>query len=297
VVAGAIIVWQVQNTSHYKLQRADGYAALDDAIAHIQAADVTIIAIDKAVNTEITEQTAYEHDTLFEQAERTRETLAKAFAQAVYAQGLFADGSDLELAQHVVEATSARVSMVECGTQLIGFDHEALNATEPLGKSWAAVVKADGQMRSAAEKADKATPKELRAAIVLNEKAQKNLKVASDNLDVAVAAFNDLDVSALADYVKLKTEAVKLAIETDKALLANDLKTAKAKNADFVAKDAEVVKAAERIPKEPMDILTQSYKAATAQLQQNYVKARSAAADSDIFIRAYVGVDTAGQLQ
>jgi hypothetical protein len=297
LVAGAVIAWQVHSTEQLKAQRAEGYTILDVAIARIQAADVTIMAIDAAVNTEITEQTPPQHEVLLEQAARTRETLSEATQQASVALSLFADSSDSELAQHVIDTANARLSMIDSGTQLIGFDIKALYATEPLSKAWEAVVKADEQMRNAAEQTAKATPAGVRAAIKLNQKAQKSLKSASDDLESAVNAFNNLDVGVLANYVRLKNEAVKLAIETDRALLANDLKTAEAKNAEFAKKDAEVVGAAGAIPDEPMDILTLSYESSTADLHQNYVSARSAAADSDIFIRAYVGVETAGKVQ
>jgi galactokinase len=297
IVAGLVIAWQIQNTNRLEAQRNDAYLALDGAIARIQEADVTVMAIDTAVDTQITEETPSERGILLNQTEGTRETLSYAVDQATTAKDLFADSSDVELAQHVIDAANARLDMVGGGAQLVSFDIEALSALEPFSAAWAAIVKADGQMRDAANLAAKSTKKDVQAAVKQNQKAQKSLKTAADNLDSAVAAFNELDVSALSSYVTLKTEAVKLAIEADKALLANDQKTAKAKNKAFNLKDAEVVKAAQAIPAEPMDLLTQSYETATADLRQNYTLARSNAADSDIFIRAYVGVDTMTQVQ
>jgi hypothetical protein len=152
-------------------------------------------------------------------------------------------------------------------------------------------------MRDAADLSSSGNYYDVLDAVEANQAVLAELEQASLMLDQAKQQFADVEFRTINEYLALKKEAVQLALESDQALVDADLETATNKNLEYGAKDTEAVTAASRIPPDPFTIITATYGIVTGSASQQYASARANAADSDIFIREYVGVDTQTAVQ
>ena len=276
--------------------RKEGYAILDQAIALISEADKVIIAIDKSVEESVTSGTLSQLDALTDQVAGTRETLRQAAEKARQANNLFANAEDNELGQHVINAADYRNEMLSFGKALIQYDIDALKSALILEEAWALIVGANDEMREAVEIVGGVNTNKVKDAVELNKGALDKVKQAQIKIQEAEEALEEADFSTIINYLIAKEAAIQLAIESDEALLAEDLDLAKQKNDEYTSKDTEAVELAAMIPTEPMDLIVSAYEAATEELRDSYHSVRASAADADAFIRVYVGVDTQGEV-
>lgn len=272
--------------------RKEGYALLDQAIALISEADKVVIAIDKAVENPVTDEDVSQLDALIDKIPNIRETLNQAAETARQAGGLFTNAEDKDLCQHVIDAADYRNEMLSYGKALIQNDIDAMKSAIALNEAWSLIVAADTDMRQAVEIVGGVHNDKVAEAVELNKSALEKIAQAVEKIKEAEAAFNGVDASTISDYLVIKQAAIQLAIESDEALLANDIDVAKEKNDEYTAKDAEAVESAALIPEQPMDLIVNVYEAATSALRDSYHEVRSKTADADAYIRVYVGIDT-----
>jgi hypothetical protein len=308
LVVGAIVVFLVltggltafnrwllaaQAEERATIQR-EGNGYLDESIALIQEADRVIVELDKANESQVAEADIPRLEALVDQRESAQGSLDAAIAKAQQAEGVFLETERQELARHAQDAASHRKQMLETSSRLIVYDIAAMKSALELERGWALIVDADADMRSAAEVMAAGEANAVTESHDYNQGASDKLAQAREALAAAAGLFPELDLQVLRDYLETKAASAELALASDEAFLAEDYDIAYAKNEEFVSKDAEVVQKAAEIPADPLDIVVKAYESATGQLREDYKTARSQAADADVYIRAYLGVDVQG---
>ncbi|MDR1357796.1 MAG: hypothetical protein LBJ48_00340 [Coriobacteriales bacterium] len=272
--------------------RTAGYELLDEAIALIQESDQVVVSLDAATTTEVTENNLSEREVLLERVPTTQETLSLAEEKARSSVELMTSTDDKEFAQHVIDAAVNRQVLLTSGESIISKDIEAMNSALIFGQAWEVIVNADTELRATTQLSKTGSYNELQEAIERNSAVLARLQQALELLTQAQEAFDEVDYRVVTEYVTLKTESVRLAIEADQALFDGDIALVNTKNTEFSLKDAAVVNAASKIPSDPLTLITTAYEAATAENYALYDSARANAAEADGYIREYVGVET-----
>jgi hypothetical protein len=305
LIVGAIVVFIVLTGSLTAFSRqllasqADERAAvqqqgnvyLDESIALIQEADSVIVEMDKASESQITEADIPRLEALLDRRASTRDNLDEAIARARQAEEIFLEEERQELAQHAQSAATHRKQMLEASARLITYDIAAMNSALDLERGWSLIVEADTDMRAAAGVVAGGDASAVAISRDYNVGALDKLGSAREALVAATEALSEVDLGVLLNYLDAKVVSAEIALASDEAFLAGDYDLAYAKNDEFIAKDAEVVALAEQIPAEPLNLVVTAYEAATKQPREEYQTARSQAADADVYLRAYLGVD------
>jgi hypothetical protein len=271
--------------------REEGYRNLDDAIALVQEADAVVVALDQAIDSQVTEENLAQLQALLDQSRTIEETLTNASQHADQALQFFSQTGDQALAQHVIDAADYRSDMLNYGRMIVQNDISAMQGALLLADAWYLITSADYNMRHAVEVVGGANASKIQEAVDSNKAAAEELAQAQMKIQEAQGVFDQADFSSIANFLVVKREAALLAIESDEALLAKDVTLATQKNDEYTSKDAEVVQAAQKIPSDPMSLITDAYDAATKDIIASYQLARGKAADSDGFVREYTGVD------
>lgn len=293
VISGAVTYFVLASqASEREASRAAVYGALDEAIALIQESDQVVVALDSATVTEVTEADLAERQALLERVPDTLETLDSAEEYVNEALELIVSGDDKDFAEQITAAITNRRDMLTSGKAIITKDIEAMNSALLFGSAWELVVAADAELRTTTELSRTGNMYSLQEAIERNQAVASTLEQAATLIAQAGEAFSEADFSTVETYLTLKRESVALAIEADQAVLNGDLATVNAKNTEFGLKDAEVVEAASLIPANPLTLITDAYETSTADDRALYDSARANAADADVYIREYVGVET-----
>jgi hypothetical protein len=263
---------------------------LNESIALIQEADSVIVALDKASESRVTEEDIPRLEALLEQVDSVQGSLDSAIEKAQQAKETFLEEEYQELAQHAQDAAGYRKQMLKMSSELTSYDIAAMKSALSLEYAWGLIVEADASMRSAVETVTMGwgTVTESRE---YNQEAFDKLVLADEALVVASETFPTADFGSLRAYLNIKKESAELALASDDALLEGDYYLASTKNEEFIAKDAEAVGLAANIPTDPMSLVFAAYEEATVQLRGDYKTVRSQAADTDVYLRAYLGVD------
>ncbi|MDR2714000.1 MAG: hypothetical protein LBB42_00480 [Coriobacteriales bacterium] len=278
-------------------QRREGYQILDESIALIQESDAFLVSFNKAIEEQITEDSLSQHKALLEQVVAVQSSLALAGEKAQKAGELFDAEQDKELAQHVFDAAKYRQSTLESGTVLVEADAAALTSLLAFDAAWSNLLEADKAMRKAVTLGESGSRPQVEEAAKTNRKAVKKLTQAQTKLTEAQAAFPQVGYGPHFTYLVLKQEAVELALKVDKALLDNNVGDAKTYNAEFAAKNKELVKAAKKLPQDIIALINAAFEEATAEAYGHYQEMRLSAAEADEFIRAYTGAPTQAPTQ
>jgi hypothetical protein len=263
---------------------------LNESIALIQEADSVIVALDKASESRVTEEDIPRLEALLDQVGSVQDSLDNAIEKAVQAKETFLDEEYQQLAQRAQDAAGYRKQMLQMSSELTSYDIAAMKSALGLEYTWGLIVEADTDMRSAVEAVTVwgGTAAESRE---YNQQAFDKLVLADEALVVAGEAFPTADFGTLRAYLNVKKESAELALASDDALLADDYYLASTKNEEFIAKDAEAVVLAANIPSDPLSLIFAAYEEAVNQLRVDYKAMRSQAADADVYLRAYLGVD------
>jgi hypothetical protein len=278
---------QLESQAAYQ-QEADNL--LHESIALIQEADLVVIPLDRATDSQVTEEGIPQLEALLDQHESTLGTLDSAIEKATRAQEMFADEEFKALAQYARDAASYRKEMLDKSCQITTYDIAAMRAALAVGRAWDLIVEADTNMRDAAEAGQIGTIDAISTSRDYNRDAVDKLTQANDLLTEATTAFPDADLSLVSNYVVAKKASAELALASDEAYLEGDYITGNTMNNEFYAKDAEVVELAAAIPGDPLSLIVSVYDSLTAQLHEDYRLLHSQAADVDVYLRDYLGV-------
>jgi len=168
---------------------------------------------------------------------------------------------------------------------------QAVRCEYYLGLTIDLILQAQQDMQAAAEVVSLGGYGNIQSSLDYNNAALDKLNQAQTNLDQAIAAFPELDLSSVANYLAAKRESAVLAIASDEALLADDYSTASAKNVEFAVMDAQAVSLAALIPANLSAYCLDCYNTLTADLQQRYSAVRDQATNEDYYLRDYLGTN------
>jgi hypothetical protein len=294
VVTGALTYFNrlllVSQADERAAIQQQGNDYLDESIALIQEADSVIVALDKATESRVTEEDIPRLEALLDQVDSVQESLDGAIEKAIQAQETFLEAEYQALAQHAQDAAGYRKQMLRMSSELTKYDIAAMKSALGLEYSWELIVDADANMRSAVE-AVTAWGGTVEESRDYNQQAFDKLVLADEALVAAGELFPAADIGTLRAYLNAKRESVELALASDDALLVGEYYLASTKNEEFIAKDAEAVGLAANIPSDPLSLIFAAYEEATSQLREDYKITRSQAADADVYLRTYLGVD------
>jgi hypothetical protein len=272
------------------LVQQDGDALLYEAIALIQESDTVIVTLDQAIAKQVTDADVPRLEALLDQVETMQASLDTASDKATQAKATFVDPARQELAQHAIDSADYRKEILVLSTELVVYDIAATKSARLLDDAWSLIVDADADMRSAVEAVIVGGSDAVSQSFDYNQAAVEKLTQAEEKLASASATFTGVDLKALTDYLVVKKASAELALASDQAFLDGYVGEANALNDEFIAKDAEAVELAAKLPPDPMTPLRTAYDEAVKQLREDYTEVRSRAADADAFLRAYLGV-------
>lgn len=262
---------------------------LDKAFTEISRADELVIEMDEIVTQEVTEASRDEMASIGQGMEDAELHLkaATAFAEEVTAD--MASQESKDAAAKVVESADARRAMMQHAEVLMKADIEALEAVSVAEEAWNVVEEANGLMQEAAALVSDTTVENTRESQAKSEQATELLEGASAKLDEASGLYPEADFSVLREYIAKRIEQNGFAVQSDQAIYVQDKATAESFNEEYNRADTEAVDLASRLPEKPAQPILDAFQEDVEEERALYFEARQRAAESDAFIREYLG--------
>lgn len=262
---------------------------LDKAFTEISRADELVIEMDEIVTQEVTEASRDEMASVGQGMEDAELHLkaATAFAEEVTAD--MASQESKDAAAKVIESADARRTMMQHAEGLMKADIEALEAVSVAEEAWDAVEEANGLMQEAAVLVSDTTAENTRESQAKSEQATELLEGALAKLDEVSGLYPEADFSVLRDYIAKRIEQNGFAVQSDQAIYVQDKATAESFNKEYNRADAEAVDLVSRLPEKPAQPILDAFRENVEEERSLYFEARQRAAESDAFIREYLG--------
>lgn len=262
---------------------------LQQAMTELEAADEVVLEADALATGGLGDTADEDLDALASSADdaKTHINAAIAFAESAYES--MGESADREAAVKVKSSAQARETMLDTAFSIIELERQARNASSSLSECWSLVLEADGLLKEAAALVTETTNENVRASQEKSEAARDVLENASSLIDDMREAYPAVDLSGLSAYVDKRLEAIGYAIASDEAIYIQDKATADAQNALYNQADSEAVEIARSLPSDPAELVSEAFEGETRQMKDDYMKTREAAAQSDAFIRDYLG--------
>ncbi len=270
-------------------QSRSNLALLSQAFDEIEKADSLVLSMDDLVMKDESIVTVEELDELEQGMSDAGVHLNAACAFSDEAFQAMGESPGKDAARQVSESADARRDMMKYAEALLHADADARSAVESAEKCWDQVLEADGLMKEAADLVADTTVENVTASQGKSEQAIALLDEAAVSLASAQAECPSADFSALAALIEKKREQNVYAVESDKAIYIQDKATAESFNESYNRADAEAVELAAALPERPAQPILDRLDAQTSETRSRYLDARKRAAESDAFIRDYLG--------
>ncbi|WP_303250150.1 hypothetical protein [uncultured Slackia sp.] len=270
-------------------QSRSNLALLSQAFDEIEKADSLVLSMDDLVMKDESIVTVEELDELEQGMSDAGVHLNAACAFSDEAFQAMGESPGKDAARQVSESADARRDMMKYAEALLHADADARSAVESAEKCWDQVLEADGLMKEAADLVADTTVENVTASQGKSEQAIALLDEAAASLASAQAECPSADFSALAALIEKKREQNVYAVESDKAIYIQDKATAESFNESYNRADAEAVELAAALPERPAQPILDRLDAQTSETRSRYLDARKRAAESDAFIRDYLG--------
>ncbi len=294
VVTGIILLALIglMGLHWYRVQQDNTYAhaQLDEQIAHLQSTDQVVVAVDEAIDDEVSADRIDYLSGLISSIPGTKETLLSIAGAIEGFHDLFSDEEGRYIAEAVAESADARSEMLNYGKRLLQNDVNALNAFSELSDALKLIVAADSAVRDSIDASSMRLNGGMEKSLSLSQDALSYLGKANEDLIQVQSRFPTADLSAYARYVNAKTAATNLLIAIDQALIAGNADEAQTQLDAYNAKDGEVVAAAAALPTNSPGVILVPYEAIASNLKVSYIAARDRAATADSIIRSYLGI-------
>ncbi len=270
-------------------KNVENLSILQQAMQELEAADQVVLAADELVTDGIGDTPQEDLDALTAKADDARLHInaAQAFADSAYES--MGQSSDREAALKVQDSASARTDMLDDALAIIQAESQARSASDAAQEGWRNVLEADGLLKDAAALVAETTNENVSASQEKTEQARDLLDEASASIAEAQELYPVADFSAFSAYIDKRLEAVEYALASDEAIYIQDKATADEQNALYNQADAEAVEMARKLPDDPSAPVTDALAEGTQDARDKYYTAREAAAQSDAFIRDYLG--------
>lgn len=288
VLVAALAIGGLYVTREYQ-EYTRSMGLLDKAFTEISRADELVIEMDEIVTQEVTEASRDEMASIGQGMEDAELHLkaATAFAEEVTAD--MASQESKDAAAKVVESADARRAMMQHAEVLMKADIEALEAVSVAEEAWNVVEEANGLMQEAAALVSDTTVENTRESQAKSEQATELLEGASAKLDEVSGLYPEADFSVLREYIAKRIEQNGFAVQSDQAIYVQDKATAESFNEEYNRADTEAVDLASRLPEKPAQPILDAFQEDVEEERALYFEARQRAAESDAFIREYLG--------
>lgn len=270
-------------------QSKSNLALLSQAFDEIEKADSLVLSMDDLVMKDESIVTVEELAELEQGMSDAGVHLNAACAFSDEAFQAMGESPGKDAARQVSESADARRDMMKYAEALLHADADARSAVESAERCWDQMLEADGLMKEAADLVADTTVENVTASQGKSEQAIALLDEAAASLASAQAECPSADFSALAALIEKKREQNVYAVESDKAIYIQDKATAESFNESYNRADAEAVELAAALPERPAQPILDRLDAQTSETRSRYLDARKRAAESDAFIRDYLG--------
>ena len=270
-------------------QSKSNLALLSQAFDEIEKADSLVLSMDDLVMKDESIVTVEELAELEQGMSDAGVHLNAACAFSDEAFQAMGESPGKDAARQVSESADARRDMMKYAEALLHADADARSAVESAERCWDQILEADGLMKEAADLVADTTVENVTASQGKSEQAIALLDEAAASLASAQAECPSADFSALAALIEKKREQNVYAVESDKAIYIQDKATAESFNESYNRADAEAVELAAALPERPAQPILDRLDAQTSETRSRYLDARKRAAESDAFIRDYLG--------
>lgn len=270
-------------------QSKSNLALLSQAFDEIEKADSLVLSMDDLVMKDESIVTVEELAELEQGMSDAGVHLNAACAFSDEAFQAMGESPGKDAARQVSESADARRDMMKYAEALLHADADARSAVESAERCWDQILEADGLMKEAADLVADTTVENVTASQGKSEQAIALLDEAAASLASAQAECPSADFSALAALIEKKREQNVYAVESDKAIYIQDKATAESFNESYNRADAEAVELASALPERPAQPILDRLDAQTSETRSRYLDARKRAAESDAFIRDYLG--------
>lgn len=270
-------------------QSKSNLALLSQAFDEIEKADSLVLSMDDLVMKDESIVTVEELAELEQGMSDAGVHLNAACAFSDEAFRAMGESPGKDAARQVSESAAARRDMMKYAEALLHADADARSAVESAERCWDQMLEADGLMKEAADLVADTTVENVTASQGKSEQAIALLDEAAASLASAQAECPSADFSALAALIEKKREQNVYAVESDKAIYIQDKATAESFNESYNRADAEAVELAAALPERPAQPILDRLDAQTSETRSRYLDARKRAAESDAFIRDYLG--------
>lgn len=270
-------------------QSKSNLALLSQAFDEIEKADSLVLSMDDLVMKDESIVTVEELAELEQGMSDAGVHLNAACAFSDEAFQAMGESPGKDAARQVSESADARRDMMKYAEALLHADADARSAVESAERCWDQILEADGLMKEAADLVADTTVENVTASQGKSEQAIALLDEAAASLASAQEECPSADFSALAALIEKKREQNVYAVESDKAIYIQDKATAESFNESYNRADAEAVELAAALPERPAQPILDRLDAQTSETRSRYIDARKRAAESDAFIRDYLG--------
>lgn len=285
LLAGSGALWLA---NEYECEQ-ERLATLDRAFDEMEKADALILSMDDAVMADASELSFDDMDAVRSGIDDADMHLNAACAFAEDAASSLKDETAAEAAGRVGVSADARRRMMQYAAALLTADREAKAAVDAAQECWSLVLEADGHMKRAASLVADTTTENIDASQESTDEAAALLSQAQGRLDDALRECPSADFSALSAYIAKRIEQNEYASSSNRAIRVQDKATAESWNDRYNRADAEAIELAAALPAKPAQPVLDALDAQTAETRSLYADARKRAAESDAFIRDYLG--------
>lgn len=200
-----------------------------------------------------------------------------------------ADNRDEEAAHQAIAAAQSRLNMLDAGVAIVD---EALMATESYEAAddgWTKIIDGDAEVREASALMKTMSKTTVRESMDKTNAAMASFYEAQSLLGKATDSYPGLDLSPFEKYLSKRLEAQSVALEADQAYLDRDKTALKKKNNSYNQLEEESAELAQKLEKNPEELVVEKYRAAVEDKKKAYDADRLKAANADTFLRDYLG--------
>ncbi len=272
-----------------------GYRALDrtrvarrhvsEAARLLSEAEPSVIAVDAAVRSEITTALIGTARDALDSADTGMKLLTRAEDELKLASGTLPE-EDLPLAAALAESIESRRTMMREAGEILKADERAANVIEPARSAWTLAAEAETITVDAVAQYNKHTKAGVEKSTSLSKQAATKLSSARSLLETVSAGFPEADMAPFISYIHTRLKLITRSQKIDSTWLAGKVADANKLLDAYNAEEAKVVKQAGALPGTPVSVLAEAYDALTKDGITRYFKARDAARQADVDVKA-----------
>lgn len=277
--------------------------AVSAAISKVEDADDAIVELNEVVSSTVDEADTEKANELTKAANKAVELLGQADNSLARASALdeFLNENELAICDALRTSIDARRTMIGAGEAIISVDAMVGTARDELNQAVDKALEADEKSREATTKANEyakyltgdesVATKDATSVVELDNEVIALINEAKEHVASAKKTFSEPDYGAYETYLEKRGEAAQAMLDADTALVSGDFTSASELTAKYNEADTAATQAAATLPATTSEIFTEPYASLTDGQRTTYSEAAKKAADADILIRHYQGIN------